>query len=180
ASRRAWRLPRGTGAADRDRSPADRVRPGRSGCRWQGPRGGAGGGGQLVLRRDPRHEPRPGVPQLWLHPLVPGRQARRRQEGPRGGGERMTTWLVAPPTDDRGERRRRVVTAALRAAYAMSARPTHPEGMREIARMTGVVMEAHGPGSGPVTPMALVDALRRPLGDLPIFANAEDGDGADV
>lgn len=92
----------------------------------------------------------------------------------------MTTWLVAPPTDDRGERRRRVVTAALRAAYAMSARPTHPEGMREIARMTGVVMEAHGPGSGPVTPMALVDALRRPLGDLPIFANAEDGDGADV
>ncbi|MBE1537082.1 restriction endonuclease-related protein [Actinomadura algeriensis] len=87
--------------------------------------------------------------------------------------------LVAPPSDDVGERRRRAVTAMLRAAYAWTARRARPEAMREVARMTGFVMEAHGPGRGPATPLALVDALRRPLGELPIFADANDGeDGA--
>ncbi|MBT2208729.1 hypothetical protein [Actinomadura sp. NEAU-AAG7] len=80
--------------------------------------------------------------------------------------------LVAPSSDTMGERRRRVVTAMLRAAYAWSMRQEQPEAMREVARMTGFVMEAHGPGSGPDTPLALVDALRRPLGTLPIFAEA--------
>jgi hypothetical protein len=54
----------------------------------------------------------------------------------------------------------------LRAAYAWSERETYPEAMREIARMTGVVMEALGPGHGPAAPMQLVGFLRRPLGDL--------------
>ncbi|MEV4252728.1 hypothetical protein AB0J52_06115 [Spirillospora sp. NPDC049652] len=82
--------------------------------------------------------------------------------------------LVAPPADDLGERRRRAVTAMLRAAHAWAARRERPEAMGEVARMTGFVMEAHGPGSGPVTPLALVDALRRPLGELPIFTDADD------
>jgi hypothetical protein len=54
----------------------------------------------------------------------------------------------------------------LRAAYAWSERKAHPEAMREIARMTGIVMEALGPGHGPAAPMQLVGFLRRPLGDL--------------
>ncbi|MFD0692422.1 restriction endonuclease-related protein [Actinomadura fibrosa] len=84
--------------------------------------------------------------------------------------------LVAPPSDDMSERRRRAVTAMLRAAYAWSARQARPEAMREVARMTGFVMEAHGPGSGPVTPLALVDALRRPLGELPILGSTDSSD----
>ncbi|MFJ6677436.1 hypothetical protein ACIQMJ_40590 [Actinosynnema sp. NPDC091369] len=65
------------------------------------------------------------------------------------------------------EARQRVVAAALRAAYAWSVRRVHRNtAMREIARMTGVIMEAHGPGSGPVTPAELVERLHRPLGGL--------------
>lgn len=65
----------------------------------------------------------------------------------------------------------RVVTAALRAAYAWAERERQPGAMREIARMTGVVMEAHGPGRGPNNPVALVEELRHPLGSLLGFAD---------
>jgi len=65
----------------------------------------------------------------------------------------------------------RPVTAAIRAGYAWSNRDDHPQAWREIARMTGVIMRALGPGCGPVTPAQLVDALRQPLGDwLPAAA----------
>ncbi|SRR6266705_470118 len=66
-------------------------------------------------------------------------------------------------------RRGRVVTAAVRAAFAWSARDRDVHAFRELARMTGVVMEALGPGQGPVTPGELVAALQRPLGEfLPV------------
>ncbi|POM25897.1 hypothetical protein BTM25_02810 [Actinomadura rubteroloni] len=74
------------------------------------------------------------------------------------------------PDDDSDGRRRRVVAAALRAAYAWTMRGDQPRAMREVARMTGIVMEAHGPGQGPVTPHALVQCLHRPLGGLLDFA----------
>jgi hypothetical protein len=77
----------------------------------------------------------------------------------------MTLNLADPPGSVR-QRQARVVAASLRAAYAWSERKTHPEAMREIARMTGVVMEALGPGQGPTSPMQLVGLLRCPLGDL--------------
>ena len=57
----------------------------------------------------------------------------------------------------------RAVTAAIRAGYAWSVRRERSEAWMEIARMTGVIMRAHGPGRGPVTPAELVTALRRPL-----------------
>lgn len=61
----------------------------------------------------------------------------------------------------------RVVAAALRAAYAWSVRDVHGNAaMLEIARMTGVVMEVHGPGRGPATPAELVGRLRHPLNGL--------------
>jgi hypothetical protein len=63
-------------------------------------------------------------------------------------------------------RRGRVVTAAVRAAFAWSAGDRDVRAFREIARMTGVVMEALGPGQGPVTPGELVTALQRPLGEI--------------
>lgn len=67
-------------------------------------------------------------------------------------------------TDEPGQR---VVAAALRAAYAWSVRDVRRNAaLLEIARMTGVVMEAHGPGKGPVTPKELVDCLRKPLRGL--------------
>ncbi len=85
----------------------------------------------------------------------------------------MSQWLAgardAPP-----ERAHRVVAAALRAAYAWTVRRSQREAMREVARMTGVVMEAHGPGQGPTTPLDLVDCLRHPLGQLPVVAAAGD------
>ncbi|MFJ7212895.1 hypothetical protein [Amycolatopsis sp. NPDC098790] len=61
----------------------------------------------------------------------------------------------------------RLVAATLRAAYAWSVRDVRGNAaMLEIAKMTGVVMEVHGPGSGPVTPAALVEGLRQPLAGL--------------
>jgi hypothetical protein len=76
-------------------------------------------------------------------------------------------------------RRGRVVTAAVRAAFAWSARDRDVRAFREIARMTGVVMEALGPGQGPVTPGELVVALQRPLGEI-LPAQAEAGAASDV
>lgn len=58
----------------------------------------------------------------------------------------------------------RAVTAAIRAGHAWSVRRERPEAWAEIARMTGVIMRACGPGRGPATPAELVAALRRPLG----------------
>lgn len=85
----------------------------------------------------------------------------------------MTEWF-APPRDSASERWRRVVAAALRAAYAWSVRNRYPSAMHEVARMTGVVMEAHGPGRGPTAPMELVECLHRPLGELLAFAEGAD------
>ncbi|HEU5026851.1 MAG TPA: hypothetical protein VFV01_18170 [Spirillospora sp.] len=58
----------------------------------------------------------------------------------------------------------RALTAAIRAGYAWTVRHERPEAWLEIARMTGVVMRACGPGRGPVAPVELVAALRRPAG----------------
>ncbi|MEV4173836.1 hypothetical protein [Nonomuraea sp. NPDC049709] len=86
----------------------------------------------------------------------------------------MNTW-PSPPSDELSERRRRVVTAALRAAYAWTVREARPKkAMHEIARMTGVIMEAQGPGRAPNTPLDLVRALRSPLSKLSIFADSDD------
>lgn len=87
---------------------------------------------------------------------------------------------IARTRDELAERQARVVAAALRAAYAWAERQRHPEAMREIARMTGVVMEAHGPGHGPTSPVRLVDELRRPLGGLLTFASDVDTEIAGV
>ena len=46
------------------------------------------------------------------------------------------------------ERRAVVTTAALRSAVAWSRRADEPRAWREVARMTGVVMGAFGPGAG--------------------------------
>jgi len=59
------------------------------------------------------------------------------------------------------ERRAVVTTAALRSAVAWSRRADEPRAWREIARMTGVIMGAFGPGAGPATPSQLVAFLRR-------------------
>lgn len=78
--------------------------------------------------------------------------------------------------DDVLERRARVTSAALRSAYAWSARRQERRAFEEISRMTGVVMFELGPGHGPVTPLDLVRCLRRPLGDLlPRLPEAADG-----
>jgi REase associating with pPIWI_RE/pPIWI_RE three-gene island domain Y len=77
-------------------------------------------------------------------------------------------------------RRGRVVTAAVRAAFAWSARDRDVRAFREIARMTGVVMEALGPGVGPVTPGEFVAALQRPLRHIlptEVEAGAANADG---
>ncbi|MGA4838885.1 hypothetical protein [Streptomyces sp. G45] len=87
----------------------------------------------------------------------------------------MTEWLVGA-RDASAERAHRVVAAALRAAYAWTVRRQRRDAMREVARMTGVVMEAHGPGSGPTTPHDLVACLRQPLGLLPVLAGGSDDD----
>jgi hypothetical protein len=89
----------------------------------------------------------------------------------------MTIELASPPDGTR-QRQSRVVAACLRAAYSWSERETRPGAMREIARMTGVVMEAAGPGHGPTSPMQLVACLRRPLGELTLLAG-QDPDAAD-
>lgn len=85
----------------------------------------------------------------------------------------MTKWFTGARAD-LSERVHRVAAAALRAAYAWTVRRQRPDAMREAARMTGVVMEAHGPGRGPTTPLELVDCLRRPLGHLPLFTAVDD------
>ncbi|MEU3599598.1 hypothetical protein ABZ714_12865 [Streptomyces sp. NPDC006798] len=90
----------------------------------------------------------------------------------------MTDWIEAP-ADDPDTQVRRVVTAALRAAYAWSVRARQPAAYLEVARMTGVVMETHGPGRGPTTPLELVSSLRSELGGLLPFRGAE-ADGAIV
>lgn len=64
------------------------------------------------------------------------------------------------------ERRAVVVTAALRSAVAWSRRAGEERAWREVARMTGVIMNARGPGEGPATPAELVQLLYRPLGGL--------------
>jgi hypothetical protein len=64
------------------------------------------------------------------------------------------------------DRRAVVTTAALRSAVAWSRRAGEPRAWREVARMTGVIMGAAGPGVGPVTPSALLAFLRRPLDEL--------------
>ncbi|GAA1035654.1 restriction endonuclease-related protein [Streptomyces murinus] len=85
----------------------------------------------------------------------------------------MTQWLSGA-WDDPVERAHRVIAAALRAAYAWTVREQRRDAMREVARMTGVVMEAHGPGRGPTTPLDLVACLRQRLGLLPALADGED------
>lgn len=89
----------------------------------------------------------------------------------------MTIELASPPDGSR-QRQSRVVAACLRAGFAWSQRETRPGAMREIARMTGVVMEAAGPGHGPISPMQLISYLRRPLGELIGLAGQDPG-GAD-
>jgi len=69
-------------------------------------------------------------------------------------------------SDDLACRRDRAVTAALRAAFAWSCRNEHLDAMYEVAKMTGVVMEACGPAAGPATPMDLIARLHEPLGGL--------------
>ncbi|GAB2887657.1 restriction endonuclease-related protein [Streptomyces mayteni] len=85
----------------------------------------------------------------------------------------MTQWLTGT-SDDPTERARRVVAAALRASYAWTVWRERPNAMLEVARMTGVVMEAHGPGRGPTTPVDLIACLRQPLDRLPALAAGMD------
>ncbi|WP_409465196.1 hypothetical protein [Amycolatopsis sp. GA6-003] len=75
---------------------------------------------------------------------------------------------------------RAVVAATVRAAYAWSKRHEQPGAMREAARMTGVVMAAHGPGKGPVTPAELAEALHRPLGELPCLKDCPETEAAEM
>jgi hypothetical protein len=77
-------------------------------------------------------------------------------------------------------RQERVVAASVRAAYAWSERSKHPEAMREIARMTGVVMEARGRGYGPTAPTQFLELLQQPLGKLLSFAGPADEAVADA
>jgi hypothetical protein len=86
------------------------------------------------------------------------------------------TIELADPPGAAGQRQSRVVAACLRAACAWSERESRPAAMREVARMTGVVMEALGPGRGPVTPMTLIECLRRPLGELASLAGGDPGE----
>jgi len=69
-------------------------------------------------------------------------------------------------TEDVRRRRAQVVTAALRAGYAWSVRHDEMRAWRELAAMTGMVMNALGPGSGPGSPVELVATLHEPLGGL--------------
>lgn len=67
---------------------------------------------------------------------------------------------------DTRRRREAVTTAALRSAVAWSRRREEQRAWREVARMTGVIMHAFGPGAVPSTPGELVAMLHRPLGEL--------------
>lgn len=83
-------------------------------------------------------------------------------------------WTAESRASDKA-RWTRALTASVRAAYAWTQRSAAPcAALREVARMTGVVMEAHGPGQGPTTPTALIQALHRPLGTMPIFRRCDD------
>jgi hypothetical protein len=73
---------------------------------------------------------------------------------------------LAGSADGLARRQSRLLAACVRAAYAWSEREYRSTAMREVARMTGVVMEALGPGREPVSPMRLVCCLRSPLGEL--------------
>lgn len=65
-----------------------------------------------------------------------------------------------------------LVSASVRAGYAWTQRFEETDAWLELARMTGVVMTACGPGRGPTTPSELVEALRRPLAEMvPGFLN---------
>lgn len=86
----------------------------------------------------------------------------------------MTHWLTGP-RDAPAERAHRTVAAALRAAYAWTVRHRQSDAMPEVARMTGVVMEAHGPGFGPTTPLDFIASLRQRLGMMPAVAAHTDG-----
>lgn len=68
--------------------------------------------------------------------------------------------------DSTMRRREVLATAAIRAAYAWTQRHEQDQAWRELARMTGVVMAACGPGRGPRSPHALVECLRQPLGRI--------------
>ncbi|MFI5734970.1 hypothetical protein ACIA49_32965 [Kribbella sp. NPDC051587] len=58
------------------------------------------------------------------------------------------------------------MTAALRASVAWSQRADQPDAWREVARMAGVIMNIHGLRQQIRTPMELVSALQRPVGEL--------------
>ncbi|SER91342.1 hypothetical protein SAMN05216188_117110 [Lentzea xinjiangensis] len=76
-------------------------------------------------------------------------------------------------------RQDRVVAASLRAAHVRSETDGSRRTMREICRMTGVIMEALGPGRAPASPYALIEALHRPLRHLLSFVpNLDDHLGA--
>ncbi|MEV0675978.1 hypothetical protein AB0I60_05580 [Actinosynnema sp. NPDC050436] len=87
----------------------------------------------------------------------------------------MTHSIVGPPTSWE-----RALIASLRAAYAWSVRSSERRAMHEVARMTGVVMAAHGPGVGPVTPREFAKALHGRLGLLPAIADCGDEEIADA
>ncbi|MEV0269774.1 hypothetical protein AB0H43_13430 [Hamadaea sp. NPDC050747] len=74
--------------------------------------------------------------------------------------------IIESAATDEFETRSRITTAALRAAFAWSARSHELRAVEELARMTGVIMFEHGPGRGPVTPMDLVRLLRQPMRNL--------------
>lgn len=63
-------------------------------------------------------------------------------------------------------RRDALVTAMVRAGYSFSVRHDEPAAWLEMARMTGVVMAACGPGRGPSTVDGLLAALEQPLAEL--------------
>jgi len=99
--------------------------------------------------------------------MVPGGAEGRRVNRPAQAFEAVPPW-------------RRIVVASLRAAYAWSKRHEHAKAMREVSRMTGVVMAVHGPGRGPVTPRDLATALHLPLGELPALADCPEPEAAAV
>jgi hypothetical protein len=67
--------------------------------------------------------------------------------------------------DPCAQRRDVLISAMVRAGYAWSVRHQERDAWREMARMVGVVMAASGPGRGPTTVEALIDALQKPLAE---------------
>ncbi len=68
--------------------------------------------------------------------------------------------------DPCAQRRDVLISAAVRAGYAWSVRTQERDAWREMARMTGVVMAACGPGRGPTSVEALIGALHKPLAQM--------------